>query len=146
VDRTAARQQFRARGAERDWFKGPYPTSQGVWLSGSQIVSVEFFAGTPPPDQQPTIINEGVRDALMSRLGGATSQANKGARGSEDVPDAVQQPAPAAQRPGVCQLADRLLHQHPHPACTRLNARCCPVSRSLVRRSPTGGAFVLLGV
>ena len=37
--------------AERGWFKAPYPTSRGIWLSGSQIVSVEFFAGTPPPDQ-----------------------------------------------------------------------------------------------
>jgi hypothetical protein len=42
--------------AERGWFKAAYPTSRGVWLSGSQIVSVEFFAGTPP-DQQPTNSN-----------------------------------------------------------------------------------------
>jgi hypothetical protein len=34
--------------AERDWFHAPYPTSRGVWLAGSEIVSVEFFAGTPP--------------------------------------------------------------------------------------------------
>jgi hypothetical protein len=34
--------------AERDWFHAPYPTSRGVWLSGGEIVSVEFFAGTLP--------------------------------------------------------------------------------------------------
>jgi Family of unknown function (DUF6338) len=34
--------------AEHDWFARPYPTSRGVWLRGSQIVSVEFFTGTPP--------------------------------------------------------------------------------------------------
>jgi hypothetical protein len=31
--------------------------------------------------------------------------------GAVDVPDPVQQPAPAAQRPGACQVGDRLLHQ-----------------------------------
>jgi hypothetical protein len=40
--------------AEGDWFAAPYPTSRGVWLAGGEIVSVEFFAGTPPtqPDHQ----------------------------------------------------------------------------------------------
>ena len=31
--------------------------------------------------------------------------------GAVDVPDAAQQPAPAAQRPGACQMGDGLLHQ-----------------------------------
>jgi hypothetical protein len=58
--------------------------------------------------------------------------------GAEDVPDPVQQPAPAAQRPGVGKMGDRLLHQPAQPRLSRLNARCPSVSRSMVRRSPTG--------
>jgi Family of unknown function (DUF6338) len=34
--------------AERSWFKEPYPTTRGVWVAGSEIVSVEFFTGSPP--------------------------------------------------------------------------------------------------
>jgi hypothetical protein len=40
-----------------------------------------------------------------------TAEADQRAGGPVDVPDAVQQPAPAAQRPGVGQVRDRLLHQ-----------------------------------
>ena len=39
------------------------------------------------------------------------TEADERACGPEDVLDAVQQPAPAAQRPGVGQMGDRLLHQ-----------------------------------
>lgn len=32
--------------ADRDgWFEAPYPTTQGVWVAGSQIESIEFFEG-----------------------------------------------------------------------------------------------------
>jgi len=30
---------------EQGWFARPYPQSMGVWLSGSSIVSIEFFDG-----------------------------------------------------------------------------------------------------
>jgi hypothetical protein len=30
-----------------DWFAEPYPQSMGVWLSGTLIVSIEFFRGRP---------------------------------------------------------------------------------------------------
>jgi hypothetical protein len=43
------------------------------------------------------------------------AQADQHAGGAEGVPDAVQQPAPAAQRPGACQMGDRLLHQRAQP-------------------------------
>jgi hypothetical protein len=67
------------------------------------------------------------------------AQADQRAGGPEDVPDPVQQLTPAAQRPGVGQLRDRLFHQRARsPACTRLNARCPSVSWSRVLRSPTG--------
>jgi hypothetical protein len=39
------------------------------------------------------------------------AKADQRAHGAEDVPDSVQQSAPAAQRPGVGQVGDRLLHQ-----------------------------------
>jgi hypothetical protein len=39
------------------------------------------------------------------------AEADQRAGGPVDVPHAVQQPAPAAQRPGVGQMGDRLLHQ-----------------------------------
>src|SRR6266700_4587140 len=43
------------------------------------------------------------------------AEADQRASGAEDVPDAVQQPAPAAQRPRVGQVGDRLLHQRAQP-------------------------------
>src|SRR6266508_5558088 len=43
------------------------------------------------------------------------AKADQRARSPKDVPDPVQQPAPAAQRPGVGQMADRLLHQRAQP-------------------------------
>src|SRR5512133_3163261 len=43
------------------------------------------------------------------------AEADERAAGAEDIPDAVQQPAPAAQRPGVGQVADRLLDQRAEP-------------------------------
>jgi len=43
------------------------------------------------------------------------AKADQRACGPEDVPDAVQQPAPATQRPGVGQVGDRLLHQRAAP-------------------------------
>src|SRR4029450_10529817 len=36
--------------------------------------------------------------------------------GAEDVPDPVQQPTPAAQRPGVGEMPDRLLDQRAPPS------------------------------
>jgi hypothetical protein len=43
------------------------------------------------------------------------AKADERAGGPVDVPDAVQQPPPAAQRPGVGQVGDRLLHQRAQP-------------------------------
>ena len=43
------------------------------------------------------------------------AEAGQRASGAEDVPDPVQQPSPAAQRPGVGEMGDRLLHQRPQP-------------------------------
>jgi hypothetical protein len=43
------------------------------------------------------------------------AQADQRAGGPVDVPDPVQQPAPAAQRPGIGQMGDRLLHQRAQP-------------------------------
>src|SRR6266487_5734529 len=43
------------------------------------------------------------------------AKADERASGPEDVPDAVQQPAPAAQRPRVGQVGDRLLDRKAQP-------------------------------
>src|SRR6266545_2422977 len=43
------------------------------------------------------------------------AEADQRASGAEDIPGAVQQPAPAAQRPGVGEMPDRLLDQRPQP-------------------------------
>src|SRR5215207_7064826 len=43
------------------------------------------------------------------------AEADERAGGPVDVPDAVQQPPPAAQRPGVGQVGDRLFHQRAQP-------------------------------
>jgi hypothetical protein len=43
------------------------------------------------------------------------AEAGQRAGGPVDVADAVQQPASAVQRPGVGQMADRLLHQRAQP-------------------------------
>jgi hypothetical protein len=64
--------------------------------------------------------------------------AGQRAGGAEDVPDAVQQPTPAAQRPRIGQMPDRLLTSARGPACKRLNARRASLTRSLVLRSPAG--------
>jgi hypothetical protein len=66
------------------------------------------------------------------------AEADERADGAVDVPDAVQQPAPAAQRPGIGQVGDDCSTSARSPACRRLSARWAPVSRSMVRRSPTG--------
>ncbi len=39
------------------------------------------------------------------------AEADERAGGPVDVPEPVQQPAPAAQRSRACEVADRLLHQ-----------------------------------
>ena len=43
------------------------------------------------------------------------AQADQRASGSEDIAGPVQQPPPAAQRPRIGQMADRLLHQRAQP-------------------------------
>src|SRR6266498_2461301 len=43
------------------------------------------------------------------------AEADERASRPVDIPDPVQQPAPAAQRPGVGQMPDRLLHQRAQP-------------------------------
>jgi hypothetical protein len=66
------------------------------------------------------------------------AQAHQRASGPDDVADPVQQPTPAAQRPGACQMADRLFHQGPQP---RLQA----VERPLLVSDPALGAPVPTG-
>jgi DDE superfamily endonuclease len=63
------------------------------------------------------------------------AQTDQRAGGAEDVPDPVQQPAPAAQRPGIGQMRDRLLHQRAQP---RLQAIVSP----LLGAEPVDGAPV----
>lgn len=36
--------------ADEGRFREPYPSTRGVWLNGSEIVSVEFFGGSPSTD------------------------------------------------------------------------------------------------
>jgi hypothetical protein len=60
--------------------------------------------------------------------------------------DAVQQPAPAAQRPGICEVADRLLHQRPE---SHLHAveRPLPVAEAVLGSAvPDRGVPVLAGL
>jgi hypothetical protein len=61
---------------------------------------------TPPPSVMVLSCGNSVQPA---------AEADECAGGPVDVPDAVQQPAPAAQRPGVGQMGDRLLHQRAQP-------------------------------
>src|SRR5512132_1210165 len=63
------------------------------------------------------------------------AKADQRASGPEDVPDPVQQPPPAAQRPGVGEMGDRLLHQRPQP-------RLLPVVGPLGAGEPVDGAAV----
>ncbi len=37
------------------WFAEPLPTTRGVWIRGSEIVSVEFFAGRDPSADRPPL-------------------------------------------------------------------------------------------
>src|SRR5213078_1766135 len=62
-------------------------------------------------------INESVRDASSRGYPvQPAAKADERAGGPEDLLDAVQQPAPAAQRPGVGEVADRLFHQGTQPS------------------------------
>src|SRR5215216_4296272 len=61
-------------------------------------------------------ITEGVRDARSCRDSvEPATEADQRPGGTEDIPQPVQQPAPAAQRPGVGQMGDRLLDQGAQP-------------------------------
>src|SRR4029450_10062006 len=61
-------------------------------------------------------LNEGVRDGGSGGAPGEqAAEADQRPSGAEDIPEAVQQPPPAAQRPGVGQMGDRLLHQRAQP-------------------------------
>jgi hypothetical protein len=59
-------------------------------------------------------VNQGVRDG---RSCGdpvePAAQAHQRTSGPEDIPNPIRQPSPAAQRPRVRQVGDRLLHQRP---------------------------------
>jgi hypothetical protein len=58
------------------------------------------------------------------------TQADQRAGGPEDIPDPVQRPPPAAQRPRIGQVGDRLLHQRAQP-CLQ------PVERPLLAGEPS---------
>jgi hypothetical protein len=66
------------------------------------------------------------------------AKADQHASAAEDVLDPVQQPAPAAQRPGVGKVGDRLLHQRPQPSLQ-------PVERALPVGEPILGPAVPTG-
>src|SRR5512132_4732999 len=63
------------------------------------------------------------------------AKADQRASGAEDVPGPGQQPPPAAQRPGVGQVGDRLLHPCPQPCLL-------PVVGPLPISEPVDGAAV----
>jgi hypothetical protein len=63
------------------------------------------------------------------------AEADQGCGGAVDVADAVQQPAPAAQRPRACEVADRLFHQRAQPGLE-------PVVGALLVGEPVLGAPV----
>ena len=48
------------------------------------------------------------------------AEANQRAGGAEDIPGPVEQPPPAAQRPGVGQVGDACSTSARSPACSRL--------------------------
>src|SRR5215204_7257929 len=84
-------------------------------------------------------LNEGVRDAA---LGGDSVQppaeADQRPGSAVQIPNPVEPAPPAAQRPGIGQMPDRLLHQRAQP---RLAAVVGPLpvrEPVLGRRSPTG--------
>src|SRR6266511_1163841 len=90
----------------------------------------------PPLDDRPLFI-ERVSVMLVS-CGNPVqpaAEADEHAGGAEDVLDAVQQPAPAAQRPGACQVGDGLLHQRAQP-------RLATVVGALRVAEPVDGAAV----
>ncbi len=63
------------------------------------------------------------------------AQADQRAGGPVHIPHPIQQPPPAAQRPGVGQMADRLLHQRPQP-------RLAAVARPLAVGEPLLGPAI----
>jgi hypothetical protein len=66
------------------------------------------------------------------------AEADECAGGAEDVPDAVQQPTPAAQRPRVRQLANRLLHQRAQPSLQAVERPLGVAEAVLGAAVPTG--------
>jgi hypothetical protein len=82
------------------------------------------------------ILREGVRNAFSyGNPVQPAAEADQRAGGLEDITDPVQQPAPAAQRPRVGKVGDRLLHQRAEP-------RLQPVERVLGVAEPVLGAAV----
>jgi hypothetical protein len=66
------------------------------------------------------------------------AQAHQCPGGAVDVPGAVQQPAPAAQRPGVGQVADRLLDECAQPCLQAVVGPLGVAEGVFGLRSPTG--------
>jgi hypothetical protein len=64
------------------------------------------------------------------------AEADQRAGGPVDVPDPLQQPAPAAQRPAVARCPIACSTSARRSAWQRLNARCPSLSRSSVERFP----------
>ena len=66
------------------------------------------------------------------------AEADQRAGDPADVPDPLQQPAPAAQRPGSSQMPDRLLHQRPQvglAAVERPLSVAAPIERRKIPRT-----------
>src|SRR6266498_826603 len=114
---------------------GHLPSTGALLLSPRAATCPNAPAAAPQPSSTP----HGMRVSVMVLSCGDSVQpaaeADQRAGGPVDVPDAVQQPAPAAQRPGVGQVGDGLLHQRAQP---RLQA----VERPLRVAEPVLGAAV----
>ncbi len=74
---------------------------------------------------------------FMEGLGGASGEAEQRAGGPVEVTDAVQQPAPAAQRPGVGQVGDRLPDQRTQ-ACLQAVERPLGVAEAVLGAAVAG--------
>src|SRR5919198_1775168 len=74
------------------------------------------------------------------------AQADQRVGGAEAVPDPVQQPTPAAQRPGVAQVGDRLVHQRAQPGLQAVVGPLLPGKPADGAAVPNRGMPVLAGL
>src|SRR6266542_3196336 len=96
---------------------GPRPTPwMAVWPGAALL---RLFCDTSravnsTPAHRITVL-PAHRQCSRRDSGQPAAQAHQRPGGAEHLPDAIQQPPPAAQRPRVGQMPDGLLHQRPQP-------------------------------